>query len=111
MERAQKSDIAKGADFETYSPKVYELAAERKRVKAELAQIAAASEIVTVHPAAIERYLANIRRLAEVASEAAELDGARARGKATPAGPSPSSFMRRQGRTNSQLRSRRPCRN
>jgi site-specific DNA recombinase len=51
-----------------------ELAAERRRVKAELAQIAAASEIVTVHPAAIERYLADIRRLAEVAAEAAELD-------------------------------------
>jgi hypothetical protein len=48
--------------------------AERKRVKAELAQIAAASEIVTVHPVAIERYLADIRRLAEVAAEAAELD-------------------------------------
>jgi site-specific DNA recombinase len=68
------TNIAKGADFDTYNPKVNELAAERKRVKAELAQIAAASEIVTVHPAAIERYLADIRRLAEVAAEAAELD-------------------------------------
>jgi site-specific DNA recombinase len=67
------TNIAKGADFDTY-PKVNELAAERKRVKAELAQIAAASEIVTVHPAAIERYLADIGRLAEVAAEAAELD-------------------------------------
>ena len=68
------TNIAKGADFDTYNPKVSELAAERKRVKAALAQIAAASEIVTVHPAAIERYLADIRRLAEVAAEAAELD-------------------------------------
>jgi site-specific DNA recombinase len=68
------TNIAKGADFDTYNPKVNELAAERKRVKAELAQIVAASEIVTVHPAAIERYLADIRRLAEVAAEAAELD-------------------------------------
>jgi len=68
------TNIAKGADFDTYNPKVNELAAERKRVKAELAQIAAASEIVTVHPAAIERYLADIRRLADVAAEAAELD-------------------------------------
>jgi hypothetical protein len=68
------TNIAKGADFDTYNPKVNELAAERKRVKADLVQIAAASEIVTVHPAAIERYLADIRRLAEVAAEAAELD-------------------------------------
>ena len=68
------TNIAKGADFDTYNPKVNELAAERKRVKAELAQIAAASEIVTIHPAAIERYLADIKRLAEVAAEAAELD-------------------------------------
>jgi hypothetical protein len=30
----------------------------------------AASEVVTVHPAAIERYLADIRRLADVAAEA-----------------------------------------
>ena len=37
------TNIAKGADFDTYNPKVNELAAERKRVKAELAQIAAAS--------------------------------------------------------------------
>jgi len=68
------TNIAKGADFDTYNPKVNELAAERKRVKAELAQIATASEIVTVHPAAIEHYLADIRRLTEVAAEAAELD-------------------------------------
>jgi len=50
----------------------YNQACERKHVKAELAQIAAASVIVTVHPAAIER--ADIKRLAEVAAEAAELD-------------------------------------
>jgi len=55
------TNIAKGADFDTYNPKVNELAAERKRVKAELAQIAAASEIVTIHPAAIERYQAPSR--------------------------------------------------
>ena len=37
------TNIAKGADFDTYNPKVNELAAERKGVKAELAQIAATS--------------------------------------------------------------------
>jgi len=52
------TNIAKGADFDIYNPKVNEPAAERKCVKAELAQIAAASEIVTVHPATIERYVA-----------------------------------------------------
>src|SRR4029078_2104675 len=47
--------IAKGADFDTYNPKAHEFRADRRRVKAQLAQIATASEIVTVHPAAIER--------------------------------------------------------
>lgn len=68
------TNISKGADFDLYNPKVNELAAERKRVEAELTQIASSSEIVTVHPAAVERYLADIRRLADVAAEAAELD-------------------------------------
>ncbi len=37
-------------------------------------QIASGFELVTVHPAAIERYLADIRRLADIAAEVAELD-------------------------------------
>lgn len=104
------TNIAKGADFDTYNPKVNELAAERKRVKAELAQIAAASEIVTVHPAAIERYLADIRRLAEVAAEAAEIDEPELVATLRQL-VKPSSFMRRRGPTNSQSRSRHPCQN
>jgi hypothetical protein len=44
--------IAKGADFDIYNPKVNGLTAERKRAKAELAQISQSSEIVTPHPAA-----------------------------------------------------------
>ncbi|MBV9560958.1 MAG: hypothetical protein JOY90_10955, partial [Bradyrhizobium sp.] len=104
------TNIAKGADFDTYNPKVNELAAERKRVKAELAQIAAASEIVTVHPAAIERYLADIRRLAEVAAEAANSTSPSSSQRCA-SWSKPSSFMRRRGPTSSQSRSRHPCRN
>jgi hypothetical protein len=83
------TNIAKGADFDTYNPKVNELAAERKRVKAELAQIAAASEIVTVHPAAIERYLSRRHRApGRGRRRGCETRRARARRNAAPACPS-----------------------
>src|SRR5262249_47053752 len=103
------TNIAKGADFDTYNPKVNELAAERKRVKAELAQIAAASEIVTVHPAAIERYLTSgawPRSRQKVRNSTSPCSSQRCASWSKPL-----SFMRRRGPTNSQSRSRHLCRN
>jgi hypothetical protein len=44
------TNIAKGADFDTYNPKVNELAAERKRVKAALvATLRQLVQAVVVH--------------------------------------------------------------
>lgn len=48
--------------------------AERDQVKAQLAAAAAADQVVTLHPAAVDRYLADIKRLADVATDAAALD-------------------------------------
>ena len=67
--------IAKGlADLDTIGPRIKTLEQERDQVKAALLQVAQSSQVVTFHPAAVDRYLADIRRLADVATEAAALD-------------------------------------
>ncbi|HTO68145.1 MAG TPA: recombinase family protein [Bradyrhizobium sp.] len=66
--------ITQGVDLKTIVPRIKALETERDQVKAALAQIANSSEVVTVHPAAIERYLADIARLADVAADAADID-------------------------------------
>jgi site-specific DNA recombinase len=47
---------------------------ERDQVKAQLAAAAQADQAVTLHPAAVSRYLADIKRLSDVAADAAALD-------------------------------------
>ncbi len=42
-------------------------------VRARLAQAHAAGEVVTLHPASIERYIADIERLADLAAAHADL--------------------------------------
>ncbi|MEN3347505.1 MAG: site-specific recombinase, partial [Bradyrhizobium sp.] len=67
--------IAKGiGDLDAIGPRMKALQAERDQVKAQLAAAAAADQVVTLHPAAVDRYLADIKRLADVATDAAALD-------------------------------------
>ena len=47
---------------------------ERDQVKAQLVAAAQADQVVTLHPAAVSRYLADIKRLSDVAADAAALD-------------------------------------
>jgi len=66
--------IAAGANLETIIPKMKLLEQERDETKAALEQIASSAQVVSLHPAAVERYLADVKRLADVAAEAADLE-------------------------------------
>ena len=67
--------IAKGiGDFDTIGPRMKALQHERDQVKAQLVAAAQVDQVVTLHPAAVSRYLADIKRLSDVAADAAALD-------------------------------------
>jgi site-specific DNA recombinase len=50
-------------------PRIKVLETERDDVAAKLAQAEGAAEVVTLHPAAIEQYRADVARLADLAAE------------------------------------------
>ena len=67
--------IAKGiGDLDTIGPRMKALQQERDQVKAQLVAAAQADQVVTLHPAAVSRYLADIKRLSDVAADAAALN-------------------------------------
>ena len=67
--------IAKGiGDLDAIGPRMKALQEERDQVKAQLAATAQADQVVTLHPAAVSRYLADIKQLSDVAADAAALD-------------------------------------
>jgi site-specific DNA recombinase len=67
--------IAKGiGDLDAIGPRMKALQQERDQVKAQLAAAAQADQVVSRHPAAVDRYLADIKRLSDIAADAAALD-------------------------------------
>ena len=78
LERAIDT-VTQGADIRAMVPRINALQAERDQVAAQLAQAAGSADVVTLHPASIERYAADIARLADLTasqtefSESAEL--------------------------------------
>jgi site-specific DNA recombinase len=67
--------IAKGiGDLDAIGPRMKALQQERDQVKAQLAAAAQADQVVSLHPAAVDRYLADIKRLSDIAADAAALD-------------------------------------
>jgi site-specific DNA recombinase len=67
--------IAKGiGDLDTIGPLVKALQQERDQLKAQLAAAMQSNQVVSLHPAAVTHYLADIKRLADVAADAAALD-------------------------------------
>jgi site-specific DNA recombinase len=67
--------IAKGiGDLDAIGPRMKALQQERHQVRAQLAAAAQADQVVSLHPAAVDRYLADIKRLSDIAADAAALD-------------------------------------
>jgi hypothetical protein len=67
--------IAKGiGDLDAIGTRMKALQQERDQVKAQLAAAAQADQVVTLHPAAVSHYLADIKQLSDVAADAAALD-------------------------------------
>ena len=52
--------IARGVDLDTIIPRIKTLEKERDDTKAALAQIAQSSEVVSLHPAALDRFRHNV---------------------------------------------------
>jgi site-specific DNA recombinase len=71
--------VTKGVNLDTVVPRIKMLEAERAQVGAEMMQANSTADIVALHPAAIERYAADVARLADLTaahhdlSESAEL--------------------------------------
>jgi site-specific DNA recombinase len=66
--------IAKGrGDVDPLLERIDGLEKERRETKAALAAAGAAAEVITLHPASIERYAADVNRLADLATDNADL--------------------------------------
>lgn len=65
--------VTSGVDLATLVPRIKTLEAERADVAGRIAQATASAEIVTLHPAAIEQYAADVARLADLTAAHAEL--------------------------------------
>ena len=58
--------IARGADLDALVPRVNALKKERDEVRAAIAQAVSSDQPVTLHPAALDRFTADITRLADL---------------------------------------------
>ena len=58
--------IARGADLDALVPRVNALKKERDEVRTAIAQAVSSDQPVTLHPAALDRFTADITRLADL---------------------------------------------
>ena len=65
--------VTQGVDLKTIVPRIKALETERDQVRAALEQAQAADQLITLHPAALDRYAADINRLADLEAAHAEL--------------------------------------
>jgi site-specific DNA recombinase len=66
LNRAIDAIVKAGVDPATLAGRIKELEQERESITGKLAAIATARNVITLHPAALERYRADLDRLAEL---------------------------------------------